>query len=231
MSDVGAAPVADNEASEVDRVVRAAAITAGAIIVRASINGNASDQIPEAVLTLDEAQEVIGAVRPAIIYLTMQNFESADELGDARERLATLGVTSDPPALRAALTKIKQREGQMCRALARFVVGPVLHSVYGSAAWYDDFETAIEDVISQAGESAGQERRIVDSATAARVEAMAMELSNHPSFNHGRVSFEKRLVLAEAVFPDDDSDARFDATRRAEALFWLAQSGFERPKA
>lgn len=231
MSDLDAAPVADNEASEVDRVVRAAATTVGAIIVRASINGNAGDRIPEAALTLEEAQEVIGAVRPSIIYLTVQNFETADELGDARERLATLGVTSDPPALRATMTKIKLREGQMCRALARFVVGPVLHSLYGSAAWYDDFETAIDDVISQAGESAGQERRIVDSATAARVEAMAVELSNHPSFNHGRVSFEKRLVLAEAVFPDDGPDARFDATRRAENLFWLAQSGFDRSKA
>ena len=231
MSDLDAALVANNEASEVDCVVRAAAKTAGAIIVRASINGNASDRIPEAVLTLEEAQEVIRAVRPAIIYLTVQNFELVGELEEARERLTALDVTSDPPALRAAVTKIKLREGQMCRALARFIVGPILHSVYGSAAWYDDFETAIEDVISQAGESSGQERLTVDSATAARVEAMAMELSNHPSFNHGRVSFEKRLVLAEAVFPDDDSDARFDASRRAESLFWLTQSGFERPKA
>jgi hypothetical protein len=47
LSDLDAAPVADNEASEVDRVVRAAAITAGAIIVRASINGNAIDRIPK----------------------------------------------------------------------------------------------------------------------------------------------------------------------------------------
>jgi hypothetical protein len=54
-------------------------------------------------LTLEEALDVIGAVRPAIIYLTVQNFELADELGDARERLATLGVTSDPPALRGKL--------------------------------------------------------------------------------------------------------------------------------
>lgn len=221
----------DNEASEVDRVVRAAALAAGAIIVRASINGGASDRIPEAALTLEEAQVVIEAVRPAIVYLTVQNFELADELGDARERLATLGVTNDPPALRAAATKMKRHEGRICRALARFVVGSILHSVYGSAAWYDDFETAVEDIISQASESAGHERRAVDSATAARVEAMAVELSNHSSFNHGRVSFEKRLVLAEAVFPDDDPDARFDATRRAENLFWLAQSGFERPKA
>jgi hypothetical protein len=184
LNGLDAAPMVDNKASEIDRVVRAATLAAGAIIVRASINGGASDRIPEVALTLEEAQVVIEAVRPAIVYLTVQNFELADELGEARERLATLGVTSDPPALRAAATKMKRHEGRICRALARFVVGSILHSVYGSAAWYDDFETAVEDVISRASESAGHERRAVDSATAARVEAMAVELSNHSSFNH-----------------------------------------------
>jgi hypothetical protein len=49
----------------------------------------------------------------------------------------------------------------------------------------------------------------------------------HPSFNHGRVSFDKRMALAETLFQDCDPHTLSEITRRAENLFWLEQSGVQ----
>ena len=52
-------------------------------------------------------------------------------------------------------------------------------------------------------------------------------LAAHPSFNFSRVSFEKRLTLAEALFNDCGALDLREVTRVAENLFWLEQSGFQ----
>jgi hypothetical protein len=65
-------------------------------------------------------------------------------------------------------------------------------------------------------------------AASAEIAAKAAILAAHPSFNFSRVSFEKRLTLAEALFTECEEDELREVTRVAENLFWLEQSGFRR---
>ena len=69
--------------------------------------------------------------------------------------------------------------------------------------------------------------RVEAKAASAEIAAKAAILAAHPSFNFSRVSFEKRLTLAEALFKECDEPDLREITRCAENLFWLEQSGFK----
>lgn len=58
--------------------------------------------------------------------------------------------------------------------------------------------------------------------------ALARRLvEGHPSFSAGRTSFEKRVFLAEHLFPEVDPENLNAIVRRAENIDWLTESEFK----
>jgi hypothetical protein len=51
-------------------------------------------------------------------------------------------------------------------------------------------------------------------------------LAMHPAFNAGRTSFDKRVFLAENLFPNLDPATLHRITKRAENLEWLTKTRF-----
>lgn len=146
---------------------------------------------------------------------------------DASETLAELGLSTPPPTLLSASRSAAGHDGEICTSIAGFMVDGVLHTVVVSAGWYEAFEEAVETVTASARGEADTRGRHESTVASAEVTRKAALLAAHPSFNFGRVSFEKRLTLATALFDDADDQELHEVTRRAENLFWLEQSGFQ----
>src|SRR5262249_2488295 len=100
------------------------------------------------------------------------------------------------------------------------------HTSFASATWHDAFDEVVDEVLATAREDAQTQSRAEAKAANAEIAARAAVLAAHPSFNFGRVSFEKRRTLAEALFKEGAEQDLSEITRCAETLFWLEQSGF-----
>ena len=107
------------------------------------------------------------------------------------------------------------------------MIDGVLHTVVATATWHDEFGDAVEAILEDARESADAGQISKNSESAKAIEHNALVLVKHPSFNHGRVSFDKRMALAETLFRDCEPHTLSEITRRAEILFWLEQSGIK----
>jgi hypothetical protein len=216
-----------NAAIDLATAVREAAEAALACLVDGFPEQADRASVPLVRLEQEDAARLVAAARPKAIYLVEVAFDAEEAIKDAAEALAGLGVEKLPASLKAAHRRVADRAGEICTTLAAFMIDGVLHTVIASADWHDAFEEAVDETVSAAREEADTDGRVADKAASAEVAAKAAVLAAHPSFNFSRVSFEKRLTLAEALFKDcDDQDLR-EVTRVAENLFWLEQSGFK----
>jgi hypothetical protein len=102
-----------------------------------------------------------------------------------------------------------------------------LHTAATWAPWFDEFETDFESAATEARNALANERDLLDERDSKEVREKAVVLSGHPSFNSGRPSFEKRLFLADQLFPKLDDQKLQKITSRAEKLDWLQKSGFK----
>lgn len=178
-----------------------------------------------AILSADEAVRVINAQAPRIIYLVEQAFDLAGEIEATRDELDDLGVEHSPDHLKATQRRFAAYDGQIGATIASFMIDGVLHTAVATATWHDEFGDAVEAILEDARENASAGQVSKNSEKAKAIERQALLLVKHPSFNHGRVSFDKRMALAETLFRDCDPHTLSEITRRAENLFWLAQSG------
>ncbi|WP_269717186.1 hypothetical protein [Caulobacter sp. NIBR2454] len=153
-------------------------------------------------------------------------FDPEEAINDAAESLAELGVEKLPASLKAAHRRVADRAGEICTTLAAFMVDGVLHTAVASADWHDAFDEAVDETLDAARADAETQGQAGAKAANAEIAAKAAILAAHPSFNFSRVSFDKRLTLAEALFKDCDDQELREVTRVAENLFWLEQSGF-----
>ena len=126
----------------------------------------------------------------------------------------------------SAHRRVAGHAGEIRTTLAGFMVDGVLHTSSASAAWHDAFDEVVDEVLESAREGAQVHGRAEAKVANAEIAAKAAVLAAHPSFNFSRVSFEKRLTLAEALFKEFDEQDLREITRCAENLFWLEQSGF-----
>jgi hypothetical protein len=215
-----------NAAIDLATAVRGAAEAAQACLVDGFPEQADRASVPLVRLEQQDAARLVAAARPKAVYLVELAFDPEEAINDAAETLAGLGVEKLPASLKAAHRRVADRAGEICTALAAFMVDGVLHTAIASADWHDAFEEAVDETADAAREEAETHGRVEAKAASAEVAAKAAILAAHPSFNFSRVSFEKRLTLAEALFKDcDDQDLR-EVTRVAENLFWLEQSGF-----
>ncbi len=214
--------MAANAAENLAVAVRGAAEAAQACLVEGFPKQTDRSSVPLVQLEQDEAARRISAARPKVA------FDAEEAINDAEEGLAELGVEMLPAALKAAHRRVAGHAGENCTTLAAFMVDGVLHTTVASADWHDEFETAVDEALDAARAEAETHGRAEAKAASAEIAAKAAVLAAHPSFNFSRVSFEKRLTLAEALFTECEEDELREVTRVAENLFWLEQSGFRR---
>ncbi len=185
--------------------------------------------VPLVRLEQEDAARLIGSARPKAVYLVEVAFDPEEVINDAADALAECGVEKLPPSVKAAHRRVADRAREICTTLAAFMVDGVMHTAVASADWYDAFEEAVDDTVDAARAEAETHGRAETKAVSAEIAAKAAILAAHPSFNFSRVSFEKRLTLAEALFAEFGHLDLREVTRVAENLFWLEQSGFKPP--
>lgn len=217
--------MAINEAAALGGAIKNAAVTTGSILVEATVQVRDDGTAPMVIVSAEDAVRVISAHAPRIIYLVEQIFDLAGEIETAREELADIGVELSPDRLKATQRRFASYDGQIGATIASFMVDGILHTAVSTAAWNDEFGDAVEAILEGAREGAEANQFSQHSEEAKAIERKALVLVKHPSFNHGRVSFDKRMALAETLFQDCDSRALSEITRRSENLFWLEQSG------
>lgn len=216
-----------NAAAVLAAAVREASEAAQACLVEGIPEQSDRASVPLVRLGQEDAARLIAASRPKAVYTVEVAFDPEEAIKDAAETLAELGVDKIPASLKAAHRRVKDHAGEICTTLAAFMVDGVLHTAIASADWHDAFDEAVGETVDAASEEAEIQGHAQAKSAYAEIAAKAAILAAHPSFNFSRVSFEKRLTLAEALFADcGDLDLR-EVTRVAESLFWLEQSGFK----
>ncbi|MFD3266377.1 hypothetical protein [Phenylobacterium ferrooxidans] len=209
--------------------IRGAAEAAQACVVDGLPEQADRTAVPLVRLEEEDAVRLISAARPKAVYLVEVAFDPDGEIAAATEALADRGVEKQPASLTAAHRRVAGHAGEIRTTLAGFMVDGVLHTSSASAAWHDAFDEVVDEVLDAAREDAQAHGRAEAKVANAEIAAKAAILAAHPSFNFSRVSFEKRLTLAAALFGDAEEDHLHEITRRAENLFWLEQSGFKAP--
>jgi len=217
-----------NEAAALGKAIRDGTVASGAILIEATVHSDGSASGPTVVVEQPDAIRLIVEIKPRVIYLFEQPFDLMEEIETPQEELESIGADSPSDGLKSVRRRFAGYEGQVSAAIAAFMIDGILHTVVSTAGWYDEFGSAIEAIVAAAREDAAANRFSERSAQAQKVGRKAALLARHPSFNYGRVSFDKRMMLAEALFEDCDQGELSEITRRAEHLFWLEQSGFQR---
>lgn len=217
--------MAINEATDLGSAIKDASVAKESVLVEAAVQSRGDLSMPVVILSPEDAVRVINAHAPRIIYLVEQVFDLSGEVEAARDELDDIGVEHSADILKGVNRRFASFDGQIGATMASFMIDGVLHTAVATANWNDEFGDAVGVILEAAreGERVGQVSKNSEEAKA--IERQALVLVKHPSFNHGRVSFDKRMALAEAIFQDCDPHTLSEITRRAENLFWLEQSG------
>lgn len=216
-----------NAAVDLAAAVREASEAAQACLVEGVPKQVDRVSVPLIRLGQADAARLIAAAGPKVVYLVEVAFDADDAINDAAESLAQLNVEKLPASLKAAHRRAADHAGEICTTLVAFMVDGVMHTAIASADWHDAFDEAVDQTLDAARAEAETHSEAEAKAASVEISAKAAILAAHPSFNFGRVSFEKRLTLAEALFTECEEQELRDMTRVAENLFWLRQSGFD----
>ena len=217
--------MAVNEAANLGSAIKVAASTSKSVLVEATVQSRDDGTPPVVILSSEDAVRVISSHAPRIIYLVEQVFDLAGEIEAARDELDDMGVERSPDPLKVTQRRFAPHDGQIGATIASFMIDGVLHTAVSTATWHDEFGDAVEAILEESREGASAGQASKNSEKVKAIESKALVLVKHPSFNHGRVSFDKRMALAETLFKDCDPHTLSEITRRAENLFWLEQSG------
>ena len=220
-----------NDAAALVKGIKDGITASGSILVEAAVHSEDGGLSPKVGVEPSEAVRLITEIKPRVVYLLEQTFDLTEELETAAEDVDAIEPDSSPHRLKAIRGSFSQYDGQIGAAIASFMVDGILHTAFSTASWYDEFGDAIEAVTEEAREQAKSDRFSDRSIEARELARKAALLAEHPSFNYGRVSFDKRMTLAEALFEDCDQSELSEITRRAEHIFWLDQSGFKKSEA
>ena len=131
-------------------------------------------------------------------------------------------------AIRSAAKPIKPHNGQIGRIFVHFFANYAFHTVLDSADWLTSFERKLEEIEEQADMRSALIRIDVERSESANVDALAKKLAAEPAFNQGKTSSAKRLLLAQAMFPDEAKNILKQVVTTAEGLQWLAQTEYQR---
>ena len=216
----------------------AVAADVGALIVPNLPELSDRSGTPRADIDVDDSLIIIRHVRPRLIYLIESNFDLDTEISDLLDEsddeneLHSSGpnVRSAAPATFEKLVKRwRKYDGQKNLVIVAYMADGVLHNSGVWPLWRDEFDSELQSAEEEAREALSDELNRINERDSKEICKKAVILSDHPAFNFGRPSFEKRLFLAGQFFQKLASQELQAITNHAEKLDWLNKSGFKPP--
>ncbi|MFM0002046.1 hypothetical protein PQR57_13540 [Paraburkholderia dipogonis] len=203
--------------------IEKAAEESGSFVVT-SVLANEGNETYRISMELEPFVALLKHCRPPVLYVfadkfdARQTFEAWWEIdGEDAEDAALMAE----PRVRQMIRQASRFESQIGTVLASFFVGNVLHSCFEQADWLTRFEEEAEELEAQLVE----ERRRRENGDLAREDTerrtYAKTLCEHPTFNEGRPSREKRIYLAESLFPDLDRMMILRIVDEAANMHWM----------
>jgi hypothetical protein len=102
-----------------------------------------------------------------------------------------------------------------------------------NAEWYNNFEEeakALAEKIDEENEVAREEARcLLQNAERNKRAVMVKKLMEDSRFLSGRPSVQKRILLAQTLFPDLDHGTVRVIVSEADSELWLAKTGQKEP--
>lgn len=176
-------------------------------------------------MSLEQFLSLLSHCRPRVVYAFADEFEARDSL------LAYLQVSEDDTATVTARSDVKSlmkqashHNGQLGSFLSGFIVDGVLHTVFEQTEWLDEFESRADDLETLLDEHRQRQLDQYSATEAARIREHAKMLWEHPKFNDGRPSREKREYLARSLFPDLGRAEISGVVEEATNMSWLIGS-------
>jgi hypothetical protein len=195
----------------------------GSFVVAATLPAEEDDKY-QVQLELDVFMSLLSACRPRVLYVHRYGFEARaslapwfqlddEEEGTERE--------DDPPSIAELLGQVARYEGELCSFMASFFVDGVRHTAYEGTGWLNKFQDDAREAVEALNEERQREDDAESELDAAKTREYATTLSEHPKFNEGRVSREKREYLAQSLFPDLDDMEISGVVDEATNMNWL----------
>lgn len=204
---------------------RAGAEAAQSCIVQGWPQGDRN--VLKVVLDPDEILRVIEVSRPKLMYLAETTFDAEEEAAGAYEALSVDGELEPGITNRFSdlIRRTEKANGKPTMAMVGFVSYGVLHVGQVTEEWYEAIEAEFDEKVAEIRGELSADEAIRDTAASRLIRKYARELAEHPAFNMGRPSFEKRLFLAGELFPDQDDRSLSQITTDAQNIDWAAKGG------
>ena len=185
-----------------------------------------ADNLAIVVLEAPEFFRALTAAPPRLVYLQRFIFDLEGEIDSALESLEEVIDDADLRTRFHHLARVgTAHNGAICQSCAAFFADGLLHFSETVADWYEQFQEFIAVHVDEARADLRAERDRRSSHLDNENRAKAEELARHSAFNFGRVSFEKRLLLAKQLWPDQEEWELRGITDEAQKIDWLIQSG------
>jgi len=209
-----------------------AATAVGAYLVETFLQLDRARSVIVADIASDEALKLIAKIEPRIIYLSEVRFTAGDKIEGALDELSKRIDDEEVQSFRSdeRLISLENRwrryDGQLIAVFLAFMADGILHASVTTADWSDEFDGALERIVADLRQEAEDEEFNLDNTDSEEICEKAEVLAAHKSFCTGRTSFDKRVFLAENLFPNLEPSTLHRITKRAENLDWLTKTGF-----
>jgi hypothetical protein len=226
---------AESEFEALPGLIRQLAAEAGSFIVPNVPDTNEFLAVLRVGINATTALTLVKNVRPRLIYLSEVQFDPDSQISEALSQFEESdskdlnSQEQNPQPLDKRLISLKshwrEHQDQLCGIVLAFMIDGVMHMCVNSTSWSDEFDKALDDVVTEIVEESAAKKTLLDERDDAVIRENAKILAAHHAFNSGRPSFAKRVFLAEKLFPGVNEDVLDRITERAEKLDWLKRAG------
>jgi hypothetical protein len=211
--------------------IRIAAETNSAKIVSALVLGGSDSGIPAVALGLAEFVDLIAHVRPKVLYLWEQRFdaqvmaiediEGDDTTDDEDMEEEVASEMLEDARFKTLVKRWRTRDGQISRLAGSFMMEGILHVLFESEAWAEEFDSEVQQLAESFAQHHADKLIALRAEAAAAIREKARQLSADPMFNAPKVSRAKREYLALHLFAGADDRTIGMIVEEAEKLDWL----------
>jgi hypothetical protein len=181
---------------------------------------------PRAFIDPQQFLTVLKAAKPRVVYLSLAEFDPDAEIEDA------LGLDSDQmknehisedPKLKTLRKRWEKYRNELSMCIGHFFVDGVAHTSLVEEQWSLEFSDTLSEAKQSVSEKVEDIRKHESRAAnfPSWVDELAVQIADHPAFISVKASKEKRLYLAEVLFPDKEHYELYRIVDRATNIAWL----------
>jgi hypothetical protein len=208
-------------------LINKASRESGSAIVTALVPINVNEGVHTVRLDLDSFLQLLSECRPRVVYIQIGEFESEENLRSVLDvEMADEDPVSESALFKTLVKRWAKFNGEIDQYAASFMIDGVLHVVFTQTNWFDEFETAAEELTHSLGEQKFRAAEQKQMAERVRLAASVKQLNEHPVFHAGRPSFEKKKYLAKKLFPNAEEEEIRVIVDEATNENWLRVAGY-----